>query len=168
VKVIPKQRNGATAEHVTAKIQQEVEILRRMQGRPEALKLKGVFEDDENAYIVTELCRGGTLERFLATCGALSEQEAAGVIHDILSVLAECHRQRICYADVKPANFLLKEPYSDNATESTDLGSDSNHLAVRVADFGCSQHVTKGSKLAKKNGHAAVYGAGAVHALLGC
>ena len=45
--------------------------------------------------------------------GALTEQEAAQVIHDVLSVLSECHRQHIIYADVKPANFLLKHIYPD-------------------------------------------------------
>ena len=37
-------RQGATVEHILSKIQQEVEILRRMQGRPEALRLHAVFE----------------------------------------------------------------------------------------------------------------------------
>ena len=45
--------------------------------------------------------------------GALTEQEAAQVIHDVLSVLSECHRQHIIYADIKPANFLLKHVYPD-------------------------------------------------------
>ena len=45
--------------------------------------------------------------------GALTEQEGAQVIHDVLSVLSECHRQHITYADVKPANFLLKHVYPD-------------------------------------------------------
>ena len=31
----------------------------------------------------------------------------------MLSVLSECHRQHIIYADVKPANFLLKHVYPD-------------------------------------------------------
>ena len=37
-------RQGASVEHILSKIQQEVEILRRMQGRPEALRLHAVFE----------------------------------------------------------------------------------------------------------------------------
>ena len=37
-------RQGATVEHILSKIQQEVDILRRMQGRPEALRLHAVFE----------------------------------------------------------------------------------------------------------------------------
>ena len=40
----------------------------------------------------------------------MAEAEAAHAAHDILQVLAECHRKGICYADVKPANFLLTRP----------------------------------------------------------
>ena len=54
-----------------------------------------------------------TIMLILQAQGALTEQEAAQVIHDVLSVLSECHRQHIIYADVKPANFLLKHVYPD-------------------------------------------------------
>ena len=85
----------------------QVDILRRMQGREEALKLVAVFEvciaadlqmpkqilivgkgfvlslsynlfavplqDDEQAYVITEVCYGGTLEQFMrvSTTGIL-------------------------------------------------------------------------------------------------
>ena len=66
--------------------------------------------------------------------GRMTEPEAAHAAHDILQVLSECHAQGICYADVKPANFLLKRPYSrKNPT--------SHPLELRVADFGCSQRL---------------------------
>jgi serine/threonine protein kinase len=72
----------------------------------------------------------------------MTEAEAAHVAHDILEVLAECHRQGICYADVKPANFLLKQPYSRHAIGESE--SQPNRLMeLRVADFGCSQQLQK-------------------------
>ncbi len=64
----------------------------------------------------------------------MTEPEAAHAAHDILQVLAECHRQGICYADVKPANFLLKRRYSRRSP-------DSHPLELRVVDFGCSQRL---------------------------
>lgn len=83
--------------------------------------------------------------------GALTEQEAARVTHNIVSVLAECHRQHICYADVKPANFLLKHQYPDPRV-LVDPSCIQRNIELRVADFGCSQHVNKGVKLNKKAG----------------
>ena len=62
------------------------------------------------------------------------EPEAAHAAHDILQVLSECHAQGICYADVKPANFLLKRAYSRKNPAS-------HPLELRVADFGCSQRL---------------------------
>ncbi|KAL3137090.1 hypothetical protein ABBQ32_006675 [Trebouxia sp. C0010 RCD-2024] len=150
-KVIPKERKGTTREHILEKIQQEVDILRRMQGREEALKLVSVYEDDDQAYVITEACHGGTLEHFLRGQGALTEQEAARVTHNIVSVLAECHRQHICYADVKPANFLLKHQYPDPRV-LVDTSCIQRNIDLRVADFGCSQHVNTGVKLNKKGG----------------
>ena len=64
----------------------------------------------------------------------MTEPEAARAAHDILRVLRECHAQGICYADVKPANFLLKRAYSRRHAGSPPL-------ELRVADFGCSQRL---------------------------
>lgn len=66
----------------------------------------------------------------------MTEAEAAHAAHDILQVLAECHRQGICYADVKPANFLLTRPY-----RRSGQGEDSRLLELRTTDFGCSQRI---------------------------
>ncbi len=71
----------------------------------------------------------------------MTEAEAAHAAHDILQVLAECHRQGICYADVKPANFLLKRPYSRAAHSSGEASTSGRVLEIRVADFGCSQRL---------------------------
>lgn len=43
----------------------------------------------------------------------MPEHDAALVVMDVLHVLAECNRQKVCYADVKPANVLLKRRYPD-------------------------------------------------------
>lgn len=64
--------------------------------------------------------------------GPLTEQEAAQVIHDVLSVLSECHRQHIIYADVKPANFLLKHVYPD-ARSLVDPSIESRVIEVSTA-----------------------------------
>ncbi len=45
--------------------------------------------------------------------GKMPEMDAALLVTDVLHVLAECNRQKVCYADVKPANILLKRQYPD-------------------------------------------------------
>ena len=73
------------------------------------------------------------------------------VLNSIASVLSECHRQHICYADVKPANFLLKHVYPDPRV-LVDCGCMQRNIELKIADFGCSQHVNKGVKLKKTTG----------------
>lgn len=56
----------------------------------------------------------------------------------------------MCYADIKPANLLLKYRYPD--VDPTRGGCCDASPSIRVIDFGCSQMVEEGSKLAKRTG----------------
>ncbi|KAK9842514.1 hypothetical protein WJX81_003789 [Elliptochloris bilobata] len=141
VKVIPKKRDGVDSSRIQMRIREEVDTLQRLQTRPETIRLRGVYEDADNVYIVTEMCMGGDLEQLLEARGTLSEADAARVAHDVLQVLQECHSQGILYADIKPSNFLLKEPAGSQP-----------QLEIRVVDFGCSQRIQASAKLHKRTG----------------
>lgn len=60
--------------------------------------------------------------------------------HDILRVLLECHQQGLLYADVKPANFLLAQPYPDSRYFTRDAFVP-QRIQIKVVDFGCAQRV---------------------------
>lgn len=150
VQVISKQREGTSVEHNASRIEREVNITKRLQVRPEAIRLYGVFEDAKNVYFITEMCDGGTLEGYMQNHGKMPEADAAMLVMDVLHVLAECNTQRICYADVKPANILLKDRYPDVKSSRSDCQE--APPTVRIIDFGCSQFVEDGSKLAKRTG----------------
>jgi serine/threonine protein kinase len=87
----------------------------------------GFVQDEEKAYIVQELCTGGTLHEHLDTKGTCSEQEAANIMQGVLDLLVECHKRSICYGDLKPANIM----FSGNAHHQ--------QMQVRAIDFGCSR-----------------------------
>jgi serine/threonine protein kinase len=53
------------------------------------------------------------VEPFVQNHSRMAEHDAALVVMDVLHVLAECNRQKVCYADIKPANILLKRRYPD-------------------------------------------------------
>ena len=72
----------------------------------------------------------------------LTEREAAQVAHDVLRVLEACHEQGILYADIKPANFLLAQPYPDTR-ELIHGNAAQQPIQIRVADFGCAQRIIK-------------------------
>ena len=58
--------------------------------------------------------------------------------------------EQVCYADIKPANLLLKYRYPD--VDPSRGGCSDAPPSIRVIDFGCSQMVQEGSKLAKRTG----------------
>lgn len=63
---------------------------------------------------------------------------------------------QVCYADVKPANFLLKDRFPTPAASSLRTQQPCRQLPpdVRIIDFGCAQRVTEGTKLQKRTGAA--------------
>lgn len=64
-------------------------------------RLEGLYEDDENAYLVSELC-GATVRGLLDERGGrLDEADAAVVMRGVLDVLVESHQRGVAYGDVK-------------------------------------------------------------------
>jgi calcium-dependent protein kinase len=151
VAVIGKERDGTNVEHNLQRIQKEVDITKRLQVRQETIRLLGTYEDDKNVYMVTEMCDGGSLEQYMKSHGRMPELDAALLITDVLHVLAECNQQKVCYADIKPANILLKRRYPDVQLSRQSNCQDAPP-EVKVIDFGCSQLVEEGTKLAKRTG----------------
>lgn len=87
-------------------------------------------QDDKHAFIVQELCTGGTLRDHLNANGTCSEQDAASIMQGVLDLLVECHRRHICYGDLKPANLMFKQ----------QLEQQDQKPQVRAIDFGCSHN----------------------------
>jgi len=112
-------------------VRREVRILSSLTGHSNLVQFYDAFEDEENVYVVMELCNGGELlDRILARGGKYSEEDAKVVIHQILSVASFCHLQGIVHRDLKPENFLF-------------MSKDENS-ALKVIDFGLSDFVKPG------------------------
>lgn len=72
--------------------------------------------------------------------GGLSEVEAATIIKCVLEFLADCHKRSVCYGDVKPNNFVLRNLYPCIA-HLMDPSKPKGLLEVVAVDFGCCQEV---------------------------
>ena len=90
---------------------QEINIHSRMRF-PGIVRFYGHFEDEENVYMVLELCEGGNLYRLLKQHGPLRERDAAKVIKQLLQSLEYMHERGVIHRDLKLSNVLLERPSS--------------------------------------------------------
>lgn len=121
-KTLPK--NGEETVH------REVEIMQHLSGHPGIVTLKAVFEDSESFHLVMELCSGGRLIDEMVREGRYSEQRAAVLIKELVSVIKYCHEMGVVHRDIKPENILL-----------TTSGK------MKLADFGLAVRIAGGQKL---------------------
>eukprot|EP00775_Hariotina_reticulata_P011054 gene11054-11209_t len=126
-------------------IKREVATWQQAQGSRYVARIEGLYEDDDHAYILQELCAGGNLKSFLDANGCCTELESATIMRGVIDFLVECHRRNICYGDVKPANILFSQ-----AQQQLPCSPRAGHtpwLHVRAVDFGCSRVSAKGRPL---------------------
>jgi tRNA A-37 threonylcarbamoyl transferase component Bud32 len=84
---------------------------------------------DDAVYLIMEYVDGATLAQVIEREGPLSEQRAAGVALQMLSILDAAHALGIVHRDIKPANIMI-----------TAAGQ------VKLADFGIA-HMVGGTRL---------------------
>ncbi|KQK21574.1 calcium/calmodulin-dependent serine/threonine-protein kinase 1 isoform X2 [Brachypodium distachyon] len=121
VKVIPKSK--MTTAIAIEDVRREVRILSSLTGHNNLVQFYDAFEDEENVYIVMELCKGGELlDKILARGGKYSEVDAKVVMHQILSVASFCHLQGVVHRDLKPENFLFASKDESSALKAIDFG----------------------------------------------
>ncbi|XVE60959.1 hypothetical protein DITRI_Ditri06bG0002700 [Diplodiscus trichospermus] len=104
-------------------VRREVKILRALTGHKNLVQFYDAYEDDDNVYIVMELCKGGELlDRILSRGGKYSEEDAKSVMIQILSVVAFCHLQGVVHRDLKPENFLFTTKDENSPLKAIDFG----------------------------------------------
>ncbi|KAM0006213.1 putative protein kinase CAMK-CDPK family [Helianthus debilis subsp. tardiflorus] len=132
VKVIPKSK--MTTAIAIEDARREVKILKALTGHDNLVQFYDAYEDEDNVYIVMELCKGGELlDRILARGGKYSEEDAKAVMVQILRVTAYCHLQGVVHRDLKPENFLFI--------------SKDEHSLLKAIDFGLSDYVKPDERL---------------------
>lgn len=110
---------------------EEVLVLEKLSHR-NIIKIHDIGENDDNMYIVTELCERGDLSFTHKTGRTLPEVAAVKVMIQVFSALSHMHGLGIYHGDVKPANLLIHESFS-----------------IRLADMGFSAKFSPG--VAKAN-----------------
>ncbi|XP_010916660.1 CDPK-related kinase 5 [Elaeis guineensis] len=121
VKVIPKAK--MTTAIAIEDVRREVKILRSLTGHTNLVQFYDSYEDNENVYIIMELCEGGELlDKILSRGGKYSEDDAKAVMVQILNVVAFCHLQGVVHRDLKPENFLFTSKDENSQLKAIDFG----------------------------------------------
>ena len=120
IKKIPKNR----IKH-PERLQTEIDVM-KVADHPYIVKLFDVWEDDRYIYLVMECCNGGELFNHIIKKKRLSEREAAGLFHQLLTAVNYLHQNNIVHRDLKPENLL----FSSTPCESSPL---------KLCDFGLAK-----------------------------
>eukprot|EP00931_Biecheleriopsis_adriatica_P055600 TRINITY_DN32916_c0_g1_i1.p1 TRINITY_DN32916_c0_g1~~TRINITY_DN32916_c0_g1_i1.p1 ORF type:complete len:600 (+),score=133.32 TRINITY_DN32916_c0_g1_i1:80-1879(+) len=115
-------------------IEREVSIMQAV-SHDNVTKLHTTWEDSQSIFLVLEYCNGGDFGDKVKERGmALEEREAAEWVFQILSAISVLHATNICHRDIKPDNFMVHDE------------------VLKLADFGLSVKLSKGSLLNEKCG----------------
>jgi hypothetical protein len=99
VKVLPRERV------IGGRFEREARAAARLQ-HPAIVTLYEAVVDDEDAYLVSELVRGRTLDAMLES-GHLSDRTILEIGVSLCDALAHAHEQGVIHRDVKPSNILI-------------------------------------------------------------
>lgn len=95
---------------------------------PNVIKLFEIFEDEDDVYLVQELCTGGELFDYIVNQEFLSEQQAAAIFKQVLHSVMYCHKNAICHRDLKPENFMFKAPGEGSNLKLIDFGLSTSYF----------------------------------------
>lgn len=115
-KIIPKA--GLKKSRHRQKLLSEIKIHRSL-NHPHIVKFEHVFEDNENVYILLEICTNQTLNDLCKRRKRLTEFEAQYYIYQMVSALKYLHKNRVIHRDLKLGNLFLNEK-----------------LEIKLGDFG--------------------------------
>lgn len=109
-------------------LRQEIEIMCRLD-HPHIVRLEEVYENEDEIYLIQELCQGGDLFDALDNQeqGVYTEQQCVALVKQMLSSLRYLHSKGIVHRDLKLENFLF-----------TTSSEDSSFL--HMIDFGLAKH----------------------------
>lgn len=99
----------------------EVDILKTLI-HPNIMQIYEFYEDKRNFYIITEFCEGGELFDKIVEKGSFKEDDASGIMNQLISAINYCHINNIVHRDLKPENILL-DTKKNNIIKIIDWGT---------------------------------------------
>src|SRR5438874_1333072 len=86
------------------------------------VRVRDLLTVGESLGLVMDLVDGGSLREYLHDRGTLPTADAARVLRQVASALAEAHRLGVVHRDLKPDNILVHKAEERLETKLTDFG----------------------------------------------
>ena len=102
------------------RIEKEIKYMKIL-NHPNIVKIYEIIEDENNFYISMEYVSGGELFNYIVKNKRLEENEASFFYSQIIHIIQEIHKHKICHRDIKPENLLLTQ-----------------NKTIKIIDFGLS------------------------------
>lgn len=83
-----------------------------------------MFEDDENVYMILEVCENKTFVDMLRSRRRLTEPEVRYYMKQILDAVQYMHQHRVIHRDLKLGNFFLTKD-----------------MELKIGDFGLAANI---------------------------
>lgn len=118
-KILPKNKNKRY------RVENEINAMKQMSFSCKVVKFVDAGENDENYYIIQELCRGGTVKDYLTkhTPDKFGENTVASFVRGALRGLHHMHTAGIIHRDIKASNILLDDTSEDANVKLGDMGT---------------------------------------------
>ena len=88
------------------RIEKEIKYMKKL-NHPNIVKIYEIIENENNFYISMEYVSGGELFNYIVKNKRLEENEASFFYSQIIHIIQEIHKYKICHRDLKPENLLL-------------------------------------------------------------
>jgi polo-like kinase 1 len=102
------QKSSLTKSRARQKLISEIKIHKSLH-HANIVSFEHVFEDQENVYILLEICSNQTLNELLKRRKRLTELEVQCYLSQIISCLKYLHSNRVIHRDLKLGNLFLDE-----------------------------------------------------------
>ena len=96
---------------------------------PGIVRVFGVWEENDTAYMAMELLDGESLQKRLESKGVMNEKDALAIIEWVAQALSQVHERGLLHRDIKPDNIQIT---SDNRVVLIDFGTAREFSADRT------------------------------------
>lgn len=122
-------------------LSKEINILKELD-HPNIIKVYEFYSNQNNFFIINELCTGGELFDKIIEVKYFSERVAANIMMQLFSAVNFCHANKVIHRDLKPENILIE----------TQEQMHKEFFHIKVIDFGTSDFLNRNKMLKEQIG----------------